>query len=160
MSIRYNYIDYWDDLIKNWANTGEIPNREQVWANHFKDEFVNDLMPEPYWGNPEECSLVYIGYNPYGKKDDYPNQCHRNSKDNNRTVCGLLSPKYSEYAKKFPQLDEYAECPLGVMVGLNGGKKETNGSRDSVMELRNLLLWSYVHGTHQTGKISIAIDLY
>ncbi|MCH5246726.1 MAG: hypothetical protein J1E99_01085 [Muribaculaceae bacterium] len=123
MSISYNYIDYWDDLIKNWANTGEIPNREQVWANHFKDEFANDLMPEPYWGNPEECSLVYIGYNPYGKKDDYQNQCHRNSKDNNRTVCGLLSPKYSEYAKKFPQLDEYAECPFGCYGGTTWWKE-------------------------------------
>lgn len=118
MSITNNYIEYWDNLIKKWTVTGEIPKSEQEWVRHFNEDLIDDLMPEPYWGNPEECSLAYIGYNPFGEKNgDREHQCHRSNIDNKMTICGLLSTKYSEIAKNFPQLEKYPACPFGCYEG-------------------------------------------
>ena len=59
------FIYYWDEVVRDWLN-GNIEQQQHLFIN---EKFLNlnpDHMPEPYWGNPMDCSLVIANYNPGG----------------------------------------------------------------------------------------------
>ena len=76
-----DFIEYWDKVVRQWldnnANHKSFTNDAQ--EQHQIIEAINssvgknskywlntDHMPEPYWGNPKECSIVLLDYNPAG----------------------------------------------------------------------------------------------
>lgn len=75
------YIDYWDEVIRQWLQynadyksfTGDAAEQRQIIeainskVGKDSDYRLNiQHMPEPYWGNPRECSIVLLDYNPAG----------------------------------------------------------------------------------------------
>ena len=102
------FYKYWDEVLKSWRMDGEIPESQKFW---FEEQghlnLHSELMPEPYWGDIDNNSVVFINFNPAGAEyvnaDDSSHIIH---KDNPKEVCGWLSPEYSKVAKTFPLLDK------------------------------------------------------
>lgn len=104
-----SFIDYWDSVIRDWAETGEITASESFWFDEQRHLMLNSrLMPEPYWGDIDDNSVVLVNFNPAGSvSEDITDTCHLVNKHDRSTVCGLMSSKYSDIACGFPLLDEF-----------------------------------------------------
>ena len=75
-----SFLTYWDKVVKQWFRNK--PGKELKEQNLMIDA-VNKIaktpnnmallqtthMPEPYWGNPYDCSIVIANYNPGGGAD-------------------------------------------------------------------------------------------
>ena len=82
-----HFIGYWDKVIRQWLENdnnwkemtaGESEEAKAAKEQHQVIEAINGTyedpkyqintihMPEPYWGNPKECSIVLMNYNPAG----------------------------------------------------------------------------------------------
>ena len=114
------FIDYWDKTIKEWADSGgEIPESEQVWFEG-KSKLCkwSKLMPEPYWGDPENCSVVILNYNPAcSESPESYDTCHLDNAKNERSLSGKLSLHYSKEALEFRHFDENPDCPYRCFAG-------------------------------------------
>jgi hypothetical protein len=103
-----NFIDFWDDEIRAWfALNGNPTVNCQKWQKIIHN-IHPELMPEPYWGNPEESSVVVINYNPGSSETvDEDDPCHINQakNQNHLTMAGAMHKKYSDIALSFPWLD-------------------------------------------------------
>ena len=65
-----------------------------------------DTMPEPFWGDPDNCSIVMINLNPAYKEG--------HDKLFSREKTQILCPnRYSDFAKTFPILNEDSYNPEG-----------------------------------------------
>ena len=79
--LQKDFIEYWDEVVRQWleknANYSEFENNakeQSLIINAINDMFgdkpeyrLNTIhMPEPYWGNPTDCSIVLMNYNPAG----------------------------------------------------------------------------------------------
>ena len=82
--LKTHFIDYWDKVVRQWLDwddktadgTDEAKAAaeqrqiiEAINKTYEKDPQyqINTIhMPEPYWGNPEKCSIVLLNYNPAG----------------------------------------------------------------------------------------------
>ena len=121
------FIDYWDKTIKKWADSGgNIPGSEQAWfeGNSKLKDWVK-LMPEPYWGNPENCSIVVLNYNPYCTPEiDESCDGFIDNKRDKTTACGLMADKYSDIAKSFPILNKPLKCPYKCFGGVGWWKRK------------------------------------
>lgn len=104
------YVKYWDEVISRWAEgDGVVPESEVCWFVP-GSTLHRDLMPEPYWGNPDNCSAVLLNYNP-GGPDGTPlpdDNCHINNVRNGDTMkmSGAMHGCYSSIALEFPWLEE------------------------------------------------------
>lgn len=104
------YVKYWDDVIRRWADDdGVVPESEECWFVH-GSTLHRELMPEPYWGNPDKCSAVLLNYNP-GGPDGTPlpdDNCHINNIRNAvaMKMSGAMYVCYSRIALEFPWLDK------------------------------------------------------
>lgn len=100
------YVDYWDRVIEQWLqnnfNCSELKEQENYGkALGIGNDSINNRLPEPYWGDPYNCSFVIMGYN--------PGPCH-DSRHNYRFCAGsqncmiheIKKSKYSDFAKSFP----------------------------------------------------------
>lgn len=104
-------IEYWDDVIRRWFD-GDIDKEQQLFFD-FKNRkyaYVLNLskedMPEPYWGNPKDCSVVIANYNPGGggNKDKHT---YRGGKLEEKTLIGEVKKSgYSKVALGFPLIVE------------------------------------------------------
>lgn len=87
-----DFIDYWDKVIRQWLSldadvTGfkdeakeqstvieainkNCENKKGVPNSNYRLNTMH--MPEPYWGDPRNCSIVLLDYNPAGGSDN----CH------------------------------------------------------------------------------------
>ena len=87
-NLKTHFIGYWDQVVRQWLDKnndwkamtdGETEEaratREQrqiieaINGTYKKDSKyqINTIhMPEPYWGNPTDCSIVLMNYNPAG----------------------------------------------------------------------------------------------
>lgn len=115
-----DFIDYWDKQIKEWAKgKGEITDDEKYWddikvGKKSLSESIGlnpKLIPEPYFGDPENCLLVIVNFNPgTGGVDENNNKAntqHIDNKDNSDTACGyIVDNGYYSVAKSFPMLDD------------------------------------------------------
>lgn len=109
------FIDYWDSIIDKWFYDVIDIDQKPFFNTNFqgKYKFQDNYMPEPYWGNPFNCSIVIINYNPAGGDDsnsftcrDCAN-CHKT-----RMVSYVNQHKYSDLALPFPIFEKDSnKCP-------------------------------------------------
>ena len=89
------FYNVWDEIIEKWMKT-------QTVLNPFKGKSLSiDYLPEPYYGDMNNCSIVMINLNP-GVGMDYQDWKNQNvpGTDVNRAKVN----KYSGYAMSFPLL--------------------------------------------------------
>lgn len=112
------FIEYWDDLIKEWSlNGGKVPRTEKIWVNHFRDTLNASLMPGPYMGNPKDCMVAILNHNPSCSSEVRESALGHINNKGKKSLSRLMSPKYSSEALNFPLLDEEPECPFGCADG-------------------------------------------
>lgn len=60
-----NFINHWDEVFAYWVENGNVAPNESHW-NRQKERIglFPELMPEPYIGDPYNCSVVIMNYNP------------------------------------------------------------------------------------------------
>ncbi len=58
-----NFFKYWDAVFEYWVKNGDVHLLESHWFKH-NIELRAELMPEPYIGDPHNCSIVIMNYNP------------------------------------------------------------------------------------------------
>jgi hypothetical protein len=100
------FIEYWDIVIEQWLRNqyGRIELKEQInFASDLKIdlESVNNRLPEPYWGDPENCSFVIVNYNPGTCQDSRHNYRFCADADN-CMIHEIKKSKYSGFVKSFP----------------------------------------------------------
>lgn len=100
--------EYWNKIIESWLKDGVIPESESFWFEEQKHlKLHKTLMPEPYWGDIDHNSVVFVNLNPacaeIVTEDD---TSHIAQKDNKQSVCGYFGENYSERAKSFPLLGQ------------------------------------------------------
>lgn len=100
------FIDYWDKQIRDWvALGGKITPDESYWLPYAgKLGLQPNFIPEPYYGNPQKCSIVILNFNPgHGVSTQFISNVN-----NINTVCGrLVNTQYSAAALTFPILGSY-----------------------------------------------------
>ena len=84
--LKKHFIDYWDEVVRQWLkNDADYSKfKDEVKEQKAKEQSqiinaINDMfrdqpeyrlntihMPEPYWGDPRDCSIVLLDYNPAG----------------------------------------------------------------------------------------------
>lgn len=123
-----DYYDEWDRLIKDWYN-----NASALSAFIGRGLSLN-YLPEPFYGDMENCSLVVINLNP-GKG---LSEQHWNSQNTLGTIANDVKiTGYSAYAKSFPLLSgkgptpsvnwwEERNCWLDRILGFKGVKTDKN----------------------------------
>lgn len=57
------FLDYWDKVFIHWVQNGNVPPCESHWLQQ-AIRLYPELMPEPYIGDPYNCSAVIMNYNP------------------------------------------------------------------------------------------------
>ncbi len=113
--VLHEFVDYWDRVIEDWFYDVIDADQEHVFDLSYegKYKFQKDYMPEPYWGNPQKCSIVIIDYNPAGG-DDQNSFTWREFANSNKTrmVSYVKQHKYSKLALAFPILEkDDKKCP-------------------------------------------------
>ena len=110
-----NFINAWDNIIAKWMNIPCVSdpsnpfNPLQVHRN-----LSSEHLPEPYNGNPFDCSIVMINLNP-GQGQPYLAW----SQQNNPTSCVSLvkNQKYSGFASLFTFLNP--QSPISSPASTN-----------------------------------------
>ncbi len=104
------FVDHYDKLVADWLSdrTGTLKSQKYFTSlyekNKNKDKDNNDIflsngIPEPYFGNPNECTALVININP-GEVIGANDYDKRGTKGNIINEKG----KYSDMAKGFPYL--------------------------------------------------------
>ena len=103
------FIDYWDDVIRRWFDN-DIESRQQLFfsCKPKQLELTSMHMPEPYWGDPYNCSIVIANYNPAGGTDRN-RHAYRECADWKHTFINEVKKRgYSEVVKDFPIIKDIA----------------------------------------------------
>lgn len=90
-----DFIKEWDSIIQNWMKNKNVLC---PFIGKSKD-LSKDHLPEPYYGDMDNCSIVMINLNP-GIGQDY--QEWSNKDKPGTTVNEVKNNKYSVYANPFP----------------------------------------------------------
>lgn len=132
-SITKSFIEYWDNVINIWLgqpvqdaidvkrpldSKKESYYKENFFVkieteqkSFFNNHSLNKLLcpahlPEPYWGDPDNCSIVVVDYNPAGGIDmnphTYKGTLGGNQFPPNTIIDFVKNNSYSELAKEFP----------------------------------------------------------
>ncbi|MDE6693009.1 MAG: hypothetical protein K2K05_06440, partial [Muribaculaceae bacterium] len=98
-------------VLKYWREEGRVPNSQKFWFEEQSHlNLYSELMPEPYWGDIDNNSIVFINFNPAGAEIvSHIDDSHISQRDNSDKVCGWLSPEYSKVAISFPLLADKSE---------------------------------------------------
>ena len=98
-----DFIEYWDIVIEQWlqnrSGCHELEEQKQFALNLGIDE--ENRLPEPYWGDPDNCSFVIMNYNP-GPCNDSRHNYRFCADTDNCMIHEVKSKKYSGFAKTFP----------------------------------------------------------
>ena len=102
------YIRYWDNVVSNWF-CGRIDEKQRLFLD--RDELKLNIlhMPEPYWGDPENCSIVIANYNPGGGADRNRHTYHNCVNCSESFINQVRNLGYSHVAKPFPIIDKPTE---------------------------------------------------
>ena len=102
-----DFLKYWDEVLAYWVEYGEVPASESCW-DFEKIGLYCELMPEPYIGNPADCSVVILNYNPGAAKYDLRTQegvemyrkdaVHHSRLDDPEAMCHHYARDYRERA--------------------------------------------------------------
>lgn len=125
--LQIDFIDYWDEVVRQWLQL-DVDSKGDINPNGFdgvaaqqirvinainencKNSDIYKLntmhMPEPYWGNPLNCSIVLLDYNPAGGPDDNRHTTIK-FKDGDEKDMTLIKhvkdeKSYSSFANKCP----------------------------------------------------------
>ena len=109
----------------------------------FDNDQLNKLlcpihMPEPYWGDPDNCSIVVVDYNPAGGKDMNPHTYRGNGKYPENTMIDYVNTvSYSKLAKDFPILKAKKELEKDERWWLRsyGGRQWWRGKIEWMLHL-------------------------
>lgn len=132
------YIDYWDHVVANWFE-GHAYGDEPLWFKEAKT--LNFLhMPEPYWGNPEDCSIVIANYNPGGGADRSRHTYLPCAGCSDSFISEVKNSSYSHVALPFPIIND----PKNLLKGFYwwkeyGGRKWWLDKLDWIKEAYRLL---------------------
>ena len=134
-----DYIDYWDNVIKAWFQSADANGISDSAIKNLSDpdqknaieeqkviiESINtkrkvrgsstwlnvNHMPEPYWGNPKDCSIVILDFNPGGGSDINKWTSIECFKNCNCKACKesltdyVYNNSYSDLALSFPLIE-------------------------------------------------------
>lgn len=97
------FIEYWDKTVREWYEKRSIPKPEELWfSDNDRLKEYSYLMLGAYMGNPVDCSVAILNYNPGCEVNpDASNQDHIDNKRDN-SIARLMAPCYSEIATRFP----------------------------------------------------------
>lgn len=135
-----DYIEYWDIVIEQWLqnsfNCKEL-SEQNLFASDlgFDADFILNRLPEPYWGNPNNCSFVIMNYNPGPCNDSRHN--YRFCADTcNCMIHEIKCKKYSGFANSFPLLRKLNPTELWFedSVGREWWQKQNNKWIKGVMQ--------------------------
>ena len=122
MSVCDNFINDWDNIVAGWFH-------EEIGIQKQYGKLVNmEYLPEPYWGNPNNCSLVIVNYNPGGGNDRNPHiyrGCCDCPKNQTRIVNFVKQTSYSNLMLPFPGLmskEEIKKFGLDWFIDYDGYK--------------------------------------
>lgn len=121
-TIIQDYFKYCDELVQDWIdNKANLIEEDPFLHNSaiLSGEPYFDIMPEPFLGNPDNCSIVMINLNPGYTEGDDVNLSRQNTR--NRFANGNLKG-YSAFAITFPYLSNPIIHPAGA--GWWKGRKE------------------------------------
>ena len=108
MAVLKEFKDYWDGVIASWLKEqGKVFDSDQ--NQILSQEWLNlsrNHMPEPYWGNPEECSIVIANYNPGGGADRNRHAYFKCADWEHTFIHEVKKSKYSDVASGFPIINE------------------------------------------------------
>lgn len=96
MNIVENFKSYWLNVIKVWNERKIHSTENNVWFKDNVTGLYKVYMPEPYWGDPEHCSMVFLNFNPGGSnEEDSSVYCHVSQKENKDSFVNyiLQNPK-------------------------------------------------------------------
>lgn len=99
------FLDYWDDVIRQWLD-GHIEDRQQTFLNKEMLHLNNMHMPEPYWGDPNRCSIVIANYNPGGGADRSRHTYRECAWCPDSFINQVKKQGYSKVALEFPIIDD------------------------------------------------------
>ncbi len=98
-----DFLKYWDKVLAYWVEYGEIPESESYW-DFGKIGLYPELMPEPYLGNPADCSVVLLNYNPgaadydlsteKGREEYRKDSVHHSRLDDPESMCHHYARNY------------------------------------------------------------------
>ena len=118
MALQMDFIKYWDEVIKQWLDKNAVHESfvGDAEEQHKIIEAINssveknriyklntDHMPEPYWGNPEKCSIVLLNYNPAGGSQPSPHtsiSCKACTHGNKSFIHYVNTHSYSDFSTK------------------------------------------------------------
>lgn len=115
------YLDYWDKTIEKWlAGSSSDPLHgcgDDPFLRNVRRFVQPDLMPEPYWGDPTNCSIVIANLNP-GRGNDFDRLHPGNAHEESVVWLEKLvreKKSYRAVAESFPLLlaDDELEKELG-----------------------------------------------
>lgn len=151
------FLKYWEDVLDYWVKNGSVHPSETHW---FKQQInlLPELMPEPYLGDPHNCSVVIMNYNPgaadYDLNTDegrnkYRNDAvHHSRLDNPKSMCYHYARNYRERVA--------AGGYLGKGVDL---MYETSGLTESGKKWWNRRLNWFKRLVPDSNKLPFAIEL-
>ena len=96
------FIRYWDKVIQDWF-CDKIDTEQQ----HYGDLVNPNYLPEPYMGNPRQCSFVIVNYNAGGGDNRDPmiyKDCADCSKNTVSLISYVKNRSYNEVMTPFPFL--------------------------------------------------------
>ena len=107
-----SFFDHCDKLMIKWINKDDSLKSEdaflaiQTGGKGLLNEKYFGTMPEPFWGNPDCCSVVMINLNPAYKEGHEDLFSREKAKE-------LLTDGYSAFAKSFSILNDDSYNPEG-----------------------------------------------
>ncbi len=102
------YLSYWDNVVCDWF-CGRIDKEQRLFIDDISLKLNILHMPEPYWGNPEICSIVIANYNPGGGADRNRHTFHDCANCPESFINQVKNYGYSNVVKPFPIIDEPTE---------------------------------------------------
>lgn len=151
------WLNDWDVSIKNWAHNGKALNGLlSPFAGLVSSSKLSaDYLPEPYYGNPDNCSAVVLNINPGSSS---PNEWEKLWAHNACPKCRLIydfvnsfSSTYSAYQNKYSPFIAQNWVP-----GVQWWNNNRNGFINRIVSLYN----DHHKGTSKnTGNTPFAIEL-
>lgn len=129
------YISDWDDTIRGLL--ADLPNNSNLMSCNIAIQ--SDFIPEPYMGDPDNCSFVIVNLNPGA------GQCHSciKQKDIAGTLVNTVKTNgYGNAVKKFPYLRNGATADL-IDWDNSGGRKWWKGKERWIKHIIKMFEPSY-----------------
>ena len=96
------YINKWEVFFSNWVESPEKTFKNNIWSQIYKGNssfaLQYDYLPQPFLGDPENCSIITLNLNP-GPVHDI-----RRFPDGILVKKLIAKKSYFDYARSFPQV--------------------------------------------------------